>query len=211
MVKRALVTGGAIYGDFVKPPNDEEFPKDPESPYGIAKLAAEYYMAYYARVHGIDCVALRYANVYGPRQDPHGEAGVVAIFCNRILDGRAMTIFGDGAQTRDYVFVKDVARANLAAAQRDLPPIGRLDARAFNVGTGIETSVVQLADALRRASGSDIPAEHAPARAGELARSAVKVDRARTLLGWAPTVRLEDGLAETFAYFQARRVARQSA
>ena len=204
-------TGGAIYGDFVKPPNEEEFPKDPESPYGIAKLAAEYYMAYYARVHGVDCVALRYANVYGPRQDPHGEAGVVAIFCNRILDGRAMTIFGDGAQTRDYVFVKDVARANLAAAQRDLPPIGRLDARAFNVGTGIETSVVQLADALRRASGSDIPAEHAPARAGELARSAVKVDRARTLLGWAPTVRLEDGLAETFAYFQARRVARQSA
>jgi UDP-glucose 4-epimerase len=204
-------TGGAIYGDFVKPPNEEEFPKDPESPYGIAKLAAEYYMAYYARVHGLDCVALRYANVYGPRQDPHGEAGVVAIFCNRILDRRAMTIFGDGAQTRDYVFVKDVARANLAAAQRDLPPIGRLDARAFNVGTGIETSVVQLADALRRASGSDIPAEHAPARAGELARSAVKVDRARTLLGWAPTVQLEDGLAETFAYFQARRGARQSA
>ena len=204
-------TGGAIYGDFVKPPNEEEFPKDPESPYGIAKLAAEYYMAYYARVHGIDCVALRYANVYGPRQDPHGEAGVVAIFCNRILDGRAMTIFGDGAQTRDYVFVKDVARANLAAAQRDLPAIGRLDARAFNVGTGIETSVVQLADALRRAAGSDIPAEHAPARAGELARSAVKVDRARALLGWAPTVRLEDGLAETFAYFRARRGARQTA
>ena len=204
-------TGGAIYGDFVKPPNVEEFPKDPESPYGIAKLAAEYYMAYYARVHGLDCVSLRYANVYGPRQDPHGEAGVVAIFCNRLLDGRAMTVFGDGSQTRDYVFVKDVARANLAAAQRDLPPIGRLDARAFNVGTGIETSVVQLADALRRVAGSSTPAEHAPARPGELARSAVSVDRAKQLLGWQPTVRLEDGLAETFAYFKARRTARQTA
>ena len=204
-------TGGAIYGDFVKPPNVEDFPKDPESPYGISKLAAEYYMAYYARVHGLDCVSLRYANVYGPRQDPHGEAGVVAIFCNRLLDGRAMTIFGDGSQTRDYVFVKDVARANLAAAERELPPVGRVDARAFNVGTGIETSVVQLADALRRVAGSATPAEHAAARPGELARSAVKVDRARQLLGWQPTVRLEDGLAETFAYFQARRGARQTA
>ena len=204
-------TGGAIYGDFVKPPNVEEFPKDPESPYGIAKLAAEYYMAYYARVHGLECVSLRYANVYGPRQDPHGEAGVVAIFCNRLLDGRPMTVFGDGSQTRDYVFVKDVARANLAAAQGDLPPIGRLDARAFNVGTGIETSVVQLADALRRVAGSGTPVEHAPARPGELARSAVSVDRAKQLLGWQPTVRLEDGLAETFAYFQARRGARQTA
>ena len=204
-------TGGAIYGDFVKPPNVEEFPKDPESPYGIAKLAAEYYMAYYARVHGLDCVSLRYANVYGPRQDPHGEAGVVAIFCNRLLDGRAMTIFGDGSQTRDYVFVKDVARANLAAAQGELPPIGRLDARAFNVGTGVETSVVQLADALRRVAGSGTEAEHAPARPGELARSAVSVDRARKLLGWQPTVKLDDGLRETFAYFQARRGARQPA
>ena len=204
-------TGGAIYGDFVKPPNEEEFPKDPESPYGIAKLAAEYYMAYYARVHGLDCVALRYANVYGPRQDPHGEAGVVAIFCNRLLDGRAMTIFGDGAQTRDYVFVKDVARANVAAASRDLPAIGRLDARAFNVGTGVETSVVQLADALRRVAGASTAAEHAPARPGELARSAVNVERSRSLLGWQPSVRLEDGLAETFAFFKARRAARQPA
>ena len=104
-------TGGALYGDFVTPPNVEDYPKDPESPYGIAKLSAELYLAYYARVHGVDTVALRYANVYGPRQDPHGEAGVVAIFCNRILTRQPLTVFGDGSQTRDYVFVKDVARA----------------------------------------------------------------------------------------------------
>jgi UDP-glucose 4-epimerase len=109
-------TGGALYGDFVEPPNVETYVKDPESPYGIAKLSVEYYMAYFARQHGMDCVALRYGNVYGPRQDPHGEAGVVAIFCDRILTGRPMTTFGDGEQTRDYVFVKDVARANLRAA-----------------------------------------------------------------------------------------------
>ena len=114
-------TGGALYGDFVTPPNVEDFPKDPESPYGIAKLSAELYLAYYARVHRIDTVALRYANVYGPRQDPHGEAGVVAIFCSRILNGQPLTVFGDGSQTRDYVFVKDVARANLAAATNELP------------------------------------------------------------------------------------------
>ena len=109
-------TGGALYGDYVSPPNIEDYPKDPESPYGIAKLSVELYLAYYARVHRIDTVSLRYANVYGPRQDPHGEAGVVAIFCNRILTGQPLTLFGNGSQTRDYVFVKDVARANLAAA-----------------------------------------------------------------------------------------------
>ncbi len=112
-------TGGALYGDFVTPPARETDAKDPESPYGIAKLSVEYYMAYYARQHGMECCAMRFANVYGPRQDPHGEAGVVAIFCNRILDGRAMTTFGTGEQTRDYVFVKDVARAVFAAATRD--------------------------------------------------------------------------------------------
>ncbi len=115
-------TGGALYGDFVTPPAIETYAKDPESPYGIAKLSVEYYMAYFARQHGLECVALRFANVYGPRQDPHGEAGVVAIFCNRILDGRAMTTFGTGEQTRDYVFVKDVARACFLAGTRPLPP-----------------------------------------------------------------------------------------
>jgi len=203
-------TGGAIYGDFVTPPNEEPMPKDPESPYGIAKLSGELYLAAYGRLYGIDAAALRYANVYGPRQDPHGEAGVVAIFCNRILDGRPLTVFGDGRQTRDYVFVKDVARANLAAAERDLPPVGQVDARAFNVGTSVETSVLELAQALKSAADSDAPIEHAPARAGELQRSAVAIDKAERVLGWKPEVRLDEGLRETFEWFAARR-AQQTA
>ena len=197
-------TGGALYGDFVTPPNIEDYPKDPESPYGIAKLSAELYLAYYARVHKIDTVSLRYANVYGPRQDPHGEAGVVAIFCNRILNGQALTVFGDGSQTRDYVFVKDVARANLAAATRDLPAAGRLDARGFNIGTGIETSVVALAEALQRSAGSNVAVSFAPARPGEQQRSAVSIDKAQRVLGWTPGVDLHDGLEETFGFFAAK-------
>ena len=149
-------TGGAIYGDFTTPPNREEFAKDPESPYGIAKLSVELYMAYYGRVHGLTTAALRYGNVYGPRQDPHGEAGVVAIFSNRILDGEPLTVFGDGTQTRDYVYVGDVARANFLAATRELPTAERLDARAFNVGTGVGTDVLRLADILTRASGREV-------------------------------------------------------
>jgi UDP-glucose 4-epimerase len=197
-------TGGALYGDFVTPPNVEDFPKDPESPYGIAKLSAEYYLAYYARVHRVDTVALRYANVYGPRQDPHGEAGVVAIFCNRILTGQSLTVFGDGSQTRDYVYVKAVARANLAAATRELPPPGRLDARGFNIGTGIATSVIELADALKRTTGSDVPIQLAPARPGEQQRSSVSIAKAERCLGWTPRVRLDEGLEETFNFFAGR-------
>lgn len=197
-------TGGALYGDFVTPPNVEEYPKDPESPYGIAKLSAELYLAYYARLHRVDTVALRYANVYGPRQDPHGEAGVVAIFCNRILTGQPLTVFGDGSQTRDYVFVKDVARANLAAATRELPAPGRLDARGFNIGTGIETSVIQLAEALQKSAGSTVPINPAPMRPGEQQRSAVRIDKAQRALGWQPTVGLHEGLEETFAFFAER-------
>ena len=197
-------TGGALYGDFVTPPNIEDYSKDPESPYGIAKLSAELYLAYYARVHRIDTVSLRYANVYGPRQDPHGEAGVVAIFCNRILTGQPLTVFGDGSQTRDYVFVKDVARANLAAATRDLPAAGRLDARGFNIGTGIETSVVALADALQKSARSSVPVHFAPARPGEQQRSAVSIAKATKVLGWTPEVDLHDGLEETFSFFAER-------
>jgi UDP-glucose 4-epimerase len=197
-------TGGALYGDFVTPPNVEDYPKDPESPYGIAKLSAELYLAYYARVHRVDTVALRYANVYGPRQDPHGEAGVVAIFCNRILTGKALTVFGDGSQTRDYVFVKDVARANFTAATRELPAAGRLDARGFNIGTGVETSVVALAETLQTSAASNVPVHFAPARPGEQQRSAVSVDKAQRVLGWRPQVDLHEGLEETFAFFAER-------
>jgi UDP-glucose 4-epimerase len=200
-------TGGALYGDFVSPPTVETAPKDPQSPYGIAKLSAEYYLAYYARLHALDTVALRYANVYGPRQDPHGEAGVVAIFCSRLLEGRPLTVFGDGRQTRDYVFVKDVARANLAAATRTLPPAGPLDARGFNIGTGVETSVLELARVLNRAARGSAPIEHAPARTGEQARSSVIVAKAAELLGWRPTVSLDAGLSETYQWFARQRAA----
>ena len=198
-------TGGAVYGDLVDPPTAEETAKDPQSPYGTAKLSVEYYMGYYARVHGLDTVALRYANVYGPRQDPHGEAGVVAIFCNRLLDGTPLTIFGDGKQTRDYVYVGDVARANLLAATRPLPPIGELNARSFNIGTSIETDVVELARLLGEIAGTTGDVKHAPERPGEQRRSAVEVRKAKRVLGWEPKVSLRDGLAETYRYFAARR------
>ena len=197
-------TGGALYGDFVDPPNVENYPKDPESPYGIAKLSTEYYLAYYARVHGMDTAAVRYANVYGPRQDPHGEAGVVAIFCGRILDGRPLSIFGDGSQTRDYVFVGDVAEATMLAATHSLPRPERLDARAFNVGTGVETSVTELARVLRRVARSDVPVEHLPKRPGEQQRSVVSIAKAGSLLGWRPRASLEDGLARTYTWFAER-------
>ncbi|HEY5545239.1 MAG TPA: NAD-dependent epimerase/dehydratase family protein [Gemmatimonadaceae bacterium] len=197
-------TGGAIYGDFVPIPSVEDMPKDPESPYGIAKFSVELYLAYYARVHKLDTVALRYSNVYGPRQDPHGEAGVVAIFCSRILKGDALTVFGDGLQTRDYVFAGDVARANLAAATTSLPSPRQVDVRAFNIGTGRETSVLDLAATLQKAAGTSVPVHHAPARPGELPRSAVSNGKAMKTLGWRPEVNLEDGLRMTCEYFAAR-------
>lgn len=199
-------TGGALYGDFDPPPSTETFAKDPDAPYGIAKLSVEYYLAYYGRVHGLDTVALRYGNVYGPRQDPHGEAGVVAIFCNRLLDGRVLSVFGDGEQTRDYVYAGDVAGANYAAAiATTLPAPGRLDARAFNIGTSIETSVNTLATTLQSVAGANAAIDYVPARAGELARSALHTSKAREVLGWSPAVSLADGLAHTYRYFAGRR------
>ncbi|HEU4565941.1 MAG TPA: NAD-dependent epimerase/dehydratase family protein [Gemmatimonadaceae bacterium] len=198
-------TGGAVYGDMIPMPATETDPKDPQSPYGTAKLSVEYYMGYFARVHGLDTVALRYSNVYGPRQDPHGEAGVVAIFCNRMLDGSELTVFGDGRQTRDYVYVGDVARANLLAARADLPRMTTLDSRAFNIGTAVETDVLELAQALRSVAGSSAPVRHAPARAGEQMRSAVRIDRAADLLGWRPEMPLGKGLGLTYEWFAALR------
>lgn len=195
-------TGGAIYGDASTPPSPEDSAKDPESPYGISKLAVEYYLAYYARTHGLDTVTLRYANVYGPRQDPNGEAGVVAIFCRRILDGRPLTLFGTGQQTRDYVFVKDVAAANVIASTKELPAVKRLDNRAFNIGTSVATSVLNLAESLQRAAHASVPLEFAPKRDGEQQHSSVKIDKAQRVLGWKPTVSLESGLAMTFSWFK---------
>ena len=198
-------TGGAIYGDFNTPPNVETYPKDPESPYAISKLSAEYYLAYYGRVHRLEHVALRFGNVYGPRQDPHGEAGVVAIFCNRILEGKPLTIFGDGLQTRDYVYVGDVARAVFLGATKPLPAAERVDARAFNVGTGIGTSVVDLARMLKDAAGSNAEVVFAPRRPGEQQESFLDAGKARALLGWEPMVSLQEGLAQTFAWSEAQQ------
>lgn len=197
-------TGGVLYGDFVTPPNKETFSKDPESPYAIAKLSVEHYLAYYGRVHGVDTVALRYGNVYGPRQDPHGEAGVVAIFCGRILEGRALTIFGDGRQTRDYVFVRDVAVATHVAATTELPPVERLDARSFNIATGIGTPVIDIANMLLRVSETTVPIGYVPPRPAEQQHSFLDVSKASAQLGWKPSVTLEAGLAESFNWFAER-------
>lgn len=197
-------TGGALYGEFVTPPNQETFAKDPESPYAIAKLSVEYYLAYYGRLHGLDAVALRLGNVYGPRQDPHGEAGVIAIFCGRILDGRPLTVFGDGKQTRDYVYVRDVALATYLAATKALPAVDRVDARAFNIGTGIGTPVNELARVLLRVSETSVPIEYAPPRPGEQQHSFLNVAKAAEVLGWKPSVSLEAGLKESFNWFASR-------
>jgi UDP-glucose 4-epimerase len=194
-------TGGVLYGEFNTPPSVEIYSKDPESPYAIAKLSTEYYLAYYGRVHDIDSISVRIGNVYGPRQDPHGEAGVVAIFCGRILEKRPLTIFGDGLQTRDYVYVGDVARAVYLAATKPLPEKGRLDARAFNVGTGAGTSVLAIAKLLQAAARTVVPLEFAPRRPGEQQESFVDINKAREVLGWAPEVDLADGLARTYSWF----------
>jgi UDP-glucose 4-epimerase len=200
-------SGGAQYGDFVPMPTVESAAKDPQSPYGVGKLTVEFYMSYFARVHGLDTVALRYANVYGPRQDPHGEAGVVAIFCRRILSGTPLTAYGDGLQTRDYVYVGDVARANLIAARATLPPAHRLDDRGFNIGTGIETSVIALAEALQRAAEHRVPVQHAEARPGEQRQSCLAFTKSSDVLGWRPEVSLDDGLRATMEFFRAERSA----
>jgi UDP-glucose 4-epimerase len=190
-------TGGAIYGEQQRFPCGENHPLRPVSPYGVAKLATEKYLFFYREQYGIEHVALRYANVYGPRQDPHGEAGVVAIFCGRILEGRPVTIFGDGEQTRDYIFVEDVVRANLAALDRKV-------SGAFNVGTGIETSVNRLYASLAAIAGTSRPAEYGPQRPGEQRRSVISPARASRSLKWRPAVELDDGLSQTLRFFRER-------
>ncbi|HVA78387.1 MAG TPA: NAD-dependent epimerase/dehydratase family protein [Candidatus Binataceae bacterium] len=192
-------TGGAIYGEQDTFPAGEEHPRRPVSPYGIAKLATEAYLFYYRVQYGIDYLALRYGNVYGPRQDPHGEAGVVAIFSGKILDGQQCTIYGDGTQTRDYVFVGDVVRANLAALGAKASGI------AINIGTGIETSVNDLYATLAAIADFPTAAGHGPARPGEQKRSVISPALAKMELGWTPVATLRDGLAETFQYFKAHR------
>ena len=187
-------TGGAIYGECEMPAT-EEWPRRPLSPYGTSKLAGEEYLAAWNRLHGTRHVALRYGNVFGPRQDPHGEAGVVAIFLRAVADGRRPTIFGDGSQERDYAYVGDVARATLAATS--------LDGGVLNVATGQPTSVLQLVDAMRRATNREIDPEHGPERLGDLQRSVLDPGLAERKLGWHPEVSLEDGLRTTWQFFTA--------
>lgn len=195
-------SGGVVYDERSPVPHREEAPKLPVSPYGVSKLASEYYLAAQARLYGLEVVSLRYANVYGPRQNPHGEAGVVAIFGSRLREGRALTIFGSGEQTRDYVYVEDVARANLAATRARLGPLESVDAAAFNVGTGVETSVNELARLMLEASGHTVPVTHQPARAGELLRSALDCAKAARVWGWRPAMSLSEGLKRTYAWIR---------
>jgi UDP-glucose 4-epimerase len=184
-------TGGAIYGDAETIPSGEETPPLPEAAYGQSKLAAEGYLGLYERLYDLSSVTLRYGNVYGPRQDPLGEAGVIAIFCGLLDSGGRPTIFGDGRQTRDYVYVSDVVAANLAAV--DAPVHGPI-----NIGTGIETSVLELVAMLRELSGAEhFEPEFAPPRLGELQRSCLDITRARETLGWTPTIAIREGLRLT--------------
>ena len=186
-------TGGAIYGECARPAREDD-PRLPLAPYGTSKLAGEEYLATYNRLHGTSHVALRLANVYGPRQDPHGEAGVVAIFLRKLARGESPRIFGDGSQTRDYVYVGDVVRAGLAAVARG--------GGVFNVGTGIETSVVELYADCRAVAGSTLEAELAPARLGELQRSVLDAGLAERELGWRPETTLEQGLRATWEWIR---------
>ncbi len=192
-------TGGAIYGEQDEFPCNEDRPLRPVSPYGVAKEATEAYLFFYKVEYGIDYLALRFGNVYGPRQDPHGEAGVVAIFCGRILDAKPVTIFGDGTQTRDYVYVGDVVRAVVAAAKSSASGI------ALNIGTGIETNVNDLYSTLAGIADFPTRAEHAAARPGEQKRSVISPARAEQELGWRPEKKFADGLEETFKYFKRQR------
>jgi UDP-glucose 4-epimerase len=193
-------SGGVVYGESDRLPHPETAPKLPVSPYGVSKLTSEYYLAAYAQLYGLQTVALRYANVFGPRQNPHGEAGVVAIFGSRVHRGAPLTIYGDGTQTRDYVYVADVVEANLRATKWTVPAPDDIDQLAFNVGTATETNVNELARALLDAAGASVPVEHAPARAGELQRSAVAIDRAAREWGWQPQVTLAEGMKRTYEW-----------
>ena len=184
-------TGGAIYGECDAPAR-EDHPRAPLAPYGVSKLAGEEYIAAYNRLYGAEHVSLRYGNVFGPRQDPKGEAGVVAIFMNRLREGETPKIFGDGTQTRDYVYVGDVVAATLGAAGHA--------GGVLNVGTGVETSVVELYERIQRVAGVEREPEFAEARPGELQRSVLDASLAKRELGWEPQHSLDEGLAETWAW-----------
>jgi UDP-glucose 4-epimerase len=189
-------TGGALYGDPERLPADESTPIRPLSPYGCSKAVAEQYLSLYERLHGLPATALRYANVYGPRQDPHGEAGVVAIFTRALLAGRPATIHGDGEQTRDFVFVDDVVRANLAAADGGVRG-------AYNIGTGRATSVNTIYRTLARLTGSGVRAQSGPPRPGDVRHITLAAAAAEAALNWSAPTTIERGLAATVDWFRA--------
>lgn len=194
-------SGGVLYGEADTVPTPETASKRPISPYGVSKLGGEHYLRCLAGLHGFEWAALRYANVFGPRQDPKGEAGVVSIFVDRARRNAPLTIFGAGTQTRDYVYVRDVARANVLAATAELPSAAEHDDLAYNVGTSREISVRELADIVTRVARSRSPIEFEPPRDGELARSALDASRARSQLGWEPRYSFEQGFDELLAWF----------
>jgi len=191
-------SGGAIYGDTDVLPTPESEACKPQSPYGVSKLTGESYGELFQRNTGPEFIALRYANVYGPRQDPHGEAGVVAIFATKLLAGEPGVINGDGRQTRDYVYVDDVVRANLCAMLTTAPA-------AYNIGTGIETDVNELFTRLRRICDSEVEPAHGDAKPGEQRRSRLSVSKAATRLGWSPQISLDEGLSRTVDFFRRSR------
>ncbi len=188
-------TGGAMYGEQIHFPATEEHPCHPLSPYGISKLSAENYLRFFNEQYGISTTVLRYSNVFGPHQNPHGEAGVVAIFCQKLVKGQEPGICGDGEQTRDFISVRDVVQANLIAL--DPACVG-----VFNVGTGKETSVNVLTDRLIGISGKNVSAIHGPARSGEQRRSVIDYKKFHESFGWEPKFSLEQGLIETYDFFQ---------
>lgn len=189
-------SGGTYYGECVRPARETDLPR-PLSPYGISKLASEFYLRAYRSLHSLPFTVLRYGNVYGPRQDPHGEAGVVAIFCQRLLAGTPVSIYGTGKQQRDYVFVSDVAQANVAALSRG-------EGESINIGTGRASDVNRLYEILSSCHPAKSTFERKPARPGELFRSVLHVSKAARVLGWTPRVSLKDGLAETYRYIAAQ-------
>ncbi len=187
-------SGGAIYGSTAVMPTPETNPTAPISPYGVSKLSIEHYLHYYHEVHGLPYVALRYSNVYGPRQNPHGEAGVIAIFAERLLRGESAMIYGDGENTRDYVYVSDVVSANLAALASD--KVG-----AYNVGTGVETTVNTIFRQINALTEAGVEERHGEAKAGEQRRSCLSTEKAHADFGWQPRMGLDEGLTRTVEFF----------
>ncbi len=195
-------SGGAIYGEQRVFPAPETHPLRPISPYGITKLVAEHYLYYYKTIFGLDFIALRYANVYGPRQDPFGEAGVVAIFIQKMLKGEQPIINGDGKQTRDFVYVGDVVEANISAMKNNSSK------SIFNIGTGIETSVNQLFNHLKEIIRSPVKEKHSLQKEGEQRRSVLECTEAKKILNWEPRMLLVDGLKRTFEYFKTNIITK---